>query len=208
MTRTAGSRLETLSSANGFWKRKRKHPQLTYGPGIDIWPLDTLALGQSHRIRCPAGIRYPSALPPAKPEEGPSRGCPHHYFSPPPSLSRKQAKPCVSNRTPLTLERLTAPRCGTTQSWEKTGVNHKARDVRTKPRAHHSPITPGTRISWVIITTLKLLVTTTSRNTGGGKWNRFPTVKKQGETNAKPHLRHRANRAHGLHRRPDLVWGF
>ena len=71
-----------------------------------------LALGQSHGIRCPAGIRYPSELSQAESEQQPSGTAHTPVTSPPSSFSWKQAQPCLSHRTPLTLERLNAPRCG------------------------------------------------------------------------------------------------
>lgn len=80
------------------------------------------------------------------------------------------------------------PDVGASRSWEKAGVNHKARDIRTKPRAHQSPITPVPRISVVVIKKLKLLVTRTSRKTKGRRWNRFPTVKNTRETNANAYV--------------------
>ena len=109
------------------------------------------ALGQSHRIRCPPGIRPPSELAKQSQSRGPG-GLPTpprlpFLFS---QLTAGTATPLLQNSAnPVKAQMLLD--VDAIRGWEKAGANYKARGIRTKPRGHHGLVTLMARISSAVI---------------------------------------------------------
>lgn len=132
------------------------------GPAENIFFSEVLALGQSHRIRCPADIRCPCEVSQAKPEQGPWELLTPFLFSQlaPGTATPLLQNPANSGKAQMLLD------VGVIQGWKKEGINYKARNIRTKPHSEGQNLFGSYQ-------KIKPLVTKTSRKTKGWRWSRF-----------------------------------